>query len=215
MDGVHDMGGMHGFGSVLVPDGHLTHSEAWEPRAQMVGLLAGVVSRPRIEGLDPAVYLGSTYYDRWLLAAERGAVRRGVLAAADLQRWQEALAADPDRAVPAATGDAAATELVRQFLHRAPALEPAPDARFGPGDRVRVRRTRVASHHRCPRYVKGAAGTVESVVGLDAVPGVRPGDGEVEPVYTVCFASEELWGPCDEPPFELLIDLWDRYLEPA
>jgi nitrile hydratase len=32
MDGVHDMGGMHGFGSVVEPDGELVFHDSWEPR---------------------------------------------------------------------------------------------------------------------------------------------------------------------------------------
>jgi hypothetical protein len=38
---------------------------------------------------------------------------------------------------------------------------------------------------------------------------------EPEPVYAVAFASQELWGGSDEPPWTVLLDLFDTYLEPA
>ena len=40
------------------------------------------------------------------------------------------------------------------------------------GDRVRVRRIRPAGHTRCPRYLRGARGTIARVQGLDGVPDV-------------------------------------------
>ncbi len=36
---------------------------------------------------------------------------------------------------------------------------------FRPGQRVRVRRMRPEGHTRCPRYVRGALGTIERVHG--------------------------------------------------
>ena len=96
----------------------------------------------------------------------------------------------------------------------------AADPRFDVGDRVRVRRMRPEVHHRCPRYVRGAIGVVERVAGDEHVPRAGPGqpDGPLEAVYTVRFDSTELWGDrreAGEPPYELLIDLWERYVEAA
>ena len=65
-------------GPVVTEDGELTHHEPWELRAQGVALFAvrgGM--RPWIERLDPATYLTSPYYVRWLRAAELGALAQG------------------------------------------------------------------------------------------------------------------------------------------
>ncbi len=73
-------------------------------------------------------------------------------------------------------------------------------------------------HHRCPRYIRGAIGEVEKVVADDFVPGTRMSEDIVEAVYTIRFDSTELWGDRaadGEPPFDLFIDQWERYLEPA
>ena len=98
-----------------------------------------------------------------------------------------------------------------------PTLSVAVNARFKPGDRVRVRRMRPNGHTRCPRYVRGAVGVVERVQGTDLLPD-RATYGlptEPEPVYAVAFASQDLWGVSDDPPWTVIVDLFDAYLEPA
>ena len=94
-------------------------------------------------------------------------------------------------------------------------LAPAPDARFGAGDAVRVRRMRPEGHTRCPRYARGATGIVEAVRGLDAFPDIGPYAGPDEPVYAVAFSSDDLFGPSPEGRWTVLLDLFDSYLEPA
>lgn len=214
MDGVHDMGGMHGFGPVHTADGHLAYHEPWELRAQILGLLSGSVSRDGIEHLDPATYLASSYYVRWLLAAENTLVRSGRLDPADLKRWETTFAQDPDARPPVAS-DPSTVEFLRTGLgpHTHGAAE---SPLFGRGDRVRVRRIHPEHHHRSPRYIRGAVGEVERVCGADPVPGLPAGEEAVEPVYTVRFSSVDLFGDRSsdgEPPYVLLIDLWERYLE--
>ena len=85
MDGAHDMGGMHGFGSVaaLVEPDEPTFHERWEGRTfgLMIttgGLRAGGV-RPNIEAMPPAAYLAASYYERWAFSVERGLVLANTL----------------------------------------------------------------------------------------------------------------------------------------
>jgi nitrile hydratase len=94
---------------------------------------------------------------------------------------------------------------------------PPPGARFAPGDRVRVKRMRPPGHTRCPRYARGVAGVIERVDGADRLPdrAVYGERVEREPVYSVAFRSTDLWGEGAEPPWTVLLDLWDSYLEPA
>lgn len=75
MDGVHDLGGMHGFGPVPVDDDGPGFHEPWEAR---VWALSGPVMqrttidrfRYSIERMAPAAYLTSSYFGRWLQAIE-------------------------------------------------------------------------------------------------------------------------------------------------
>ena len=218
MDGIHDMGGMAGFGPVDVDDVGPTH-EPWEARAQVVALLGSDGSRASIEALAPAEYLQAGYYERWLLSAERRCVEMGNIADEDLERWRSALAKDPER-LPPRSHDPDAAEALVEVLTTTPVLGPATSPRFAVGDRVRVRRMRPEEHHRCPRYVRGVIGVVERVVGDDHVPRPAPGEelGPLEAVYTVGFDSNDLWGDRSaggETPFEVMIDLWESYLEGA
>jgi hypothetical protein len=63
--------------------------------------------------------------------------------------------------------------------------------------------------------VRGAAGVVESVRGVDAFPDIGPYQGPEEPVYSVAFRSDDLFGPSEERSWTILLDLFETYLEPA
>jgi nitrile hydratase len=97
-------------------------------------------------------------------------------------------------------------------------MDPPPEqVRFGPGSGVRVKRMHPRGHTRCPRYVRGAVGVVEAVRGSDRLPDLAVYGQKVDPqpVYSVAFGSDELWGPSDEPAWIVFLDLWEDYLEPA
>ena len=85
--------------------------------------------RAWIERLDPATYLASSYYARWLLAAEDGVVAKGVVTPDDLQRWHDRFAADrtPRRRWSSTTSSAGCVERV----HDHPRPLAAGDARPG------------------------------------------------------------------------------------
>lgn len=212
VDGVHDMGGMHGFGSVVTDDGDLTSHEPWETRAQIVALISGLGTRAAIERIEPDSYLASGYYERWLRAAENTAIHRGLLTAAELDSWRDRLA-DPDTVMPTRS-DPGVAYIIRTLgpHHHGDAEDPS----FAVGDRVQVRRMRPEAHHRCPRYLRGAIGQVEKVLGDDPVPGLPPEEAVSETCYTVRFESSDLFGAdaAEGPtPHVVLIDLWERYLE--
>jgi len=220
MDGIHDLGGMHGFGAVVVPGAEAPYHERWEARVFALSLLVGVEglgsgpgSRAVREEMAPAHYLEASYYERWLWSAERRLERKGTIRPGEVESMMQRLAdgeAEPRRRDP---------ELGRRALEvlRRPEPMPAVDgrARFAPGDRVCVRRMRHLRHTRCPRYVRGAVGVVERVRGLDLLPELltHGEDGAPEPVYAVRFSSEALFGRDGRPPWTVVVDLWESYLE--
>jgi nitrile hydratase len=61
------------------------------------------------------------------------------------------------------------------------------------------------------------AGTVERVQGADRLPdrAVYGERAQPEPVYSVAFSSDDLWGRGEGPPWTVLLDLWESYLEAA
>ena len=78
MNGIHDMGGMHGFGPVQIEADEPLFHAAWERRALGLTLAMGATgqwnidqSRSARESLPPATYLTAGYYGIWLRALER------------------------------------------------------------------------------------------------------------------------------------------------
>lgn len=216
------MGGMHGFGTVAEPGSELPYHERWEPRIFALHLLtgfeglgAGPGGRQTREQMDPASYLAASYFERWTWSAEQRMLRKGTIAPGEVDAMMERLAAGEQ--VPVHADPAMAERIIGRLQRRAPMDPPPAGARFGPGERVRVRRMRPDGHTRCPRYVRGVAGTVEAVRGADRLPDLTTygAPAQPEPVYAVRFASDDVWGPSEEPRFTVLLDLWDSYLEPA
>jgi nitrile hydratase beta subunit len=212
VDSVHDMGGMQGYGTAYWPGSEAPTHADWELRAFVLALITGPGSshafRHTIERLDPVRYLSGSYYERWLYEAEEALVSSGAITHEEVAAWERRL--QEGAAVPRSSDAAGAAGLVEALQRRRP-LEPAADARFSPGERVRVRRMRPAGHTRCPRYLRGARGTIARVHGSDGVPDVD--NAETEAVYAVAFDSAELWGD-DVGRHVVHADLWERYLEP-
>jgi nitrile hydratase beta subunit len=222
MDGIHDLGGMHGFGAVVEPGGEAPYHERWEPRIQALHLLveiqglgAGPGGRATREQMEPVRYLQASYYERWLWSAEQLLLAAGTIAPGEVERMMERLAAGGPAPAPHRDPDQAAGAV--DWLREVVPMQPAARPRFAPGQPVRVRRMRSAGHSRCPRYVRGALGVVEGVRGVDEVPDLAEHgkDTPVEPVYAVAFASEELWGHGQEPAWTVMLDLRESYLEAA
>lgn len=202
MNGVHDMGGMHGFGPVEVEPGEPVFHERWEARVR--GLMARTVGRyfhldefrHAIERMPAQDYLRASYYERWLVAVEtllveKGVVRRDELAAG---RAMSPPAPAPVRSQPPA------------------ALKSA----FAVGDRVITRNLNPSGHTRLPRYARSRSGVVRSVNGPFLLPDANAhGISRWEPCYAVEFSAAELWGPGHPAADSVCIDLWESYLTGA
>jgi len=215
MNGIHDMGGMHGFGRVeLEPDEPVFH-ERWEARVFGISALAsrrlgGNIDARRhgLERLDPVTYLANGYYGRWLARLERDLVQRGVLRAGELEAR---LAGGTAPAAPLPELPAPGPAPAHPFL-REPGRAPA----FRAGERVLTRNHQPAGHTRLPAYARARRGVVERVHPACVFPDTNAhGRGEhPQPVYAVRFAGSELWGEGAEPRSSVCVDLFESYLEP-
>ncbi len=98
MNGIHDLGGMHGMGPIDTEmDEPVFHAD-WERRtfALWTAAFAGGFfndneSRHAIENVTPARYLAKSYYEHWLHSLERVLVDKGQLERAELEAaWSKA-----------------------------------------------------------------------------------------------------------------------------
>src|SRR6185503_16978200 len=108
MNGVHDLGGMHGFGPVEREADEPVFHAPWEAvvvairRSRAMGRFFNIDEfRHSIERMDPAQYLGSSYYERWLDGLARVLVEKGVLTGEELEERAASVRA---RAEPPAAG---------------------------------------------------------------------------------------------------------------
>jgi nitrile hydratase beta subunit len=218
IDGIHDMGGMHGFGAVVVPGCEASYVAEWEVRTFAISTIVGIEGlglgggRPIREEMEPEHYLRASYYERWLWSTEQRLLRKGTIEPGEVDAWVERLLAG-EAVVRRADPEQAARD--RAACSTTSPLGEADETRFRPGDTVRVRRWRHSGHTRCPRYVRGALGAVEAIRGVDRLPDIGPYRGPLEPVYSVSFVSDDLFGPSDEGRWTVLLDLTESYLEPA
>jgi nitrile hydratase subunit beta len=219
MNGVADMGGMHGFGAVDRSDDSGPFHHDWERR--ILGITFSVLGaglfnvdeiRRATESVDPLTYLRSVYYERWLYSTEALLKEKGVISAAELANGRSA--APAVNTVPPVTKEVARMILEQGGTSRAPDGAPA---RFRPGDSVIARNINPHSHTRLPRYVRGRRGTVVSDHGIFVLPDSNASGLGPHPqhVYGVRFAARELWGPEASERDTLQIDLFDDYLDPA
>jgi nitrile hydratase len=224
MNGVHDMGGMHGFGPVRPEKDEPVFHEPWEGRVYAMLREIGARFAPPpiggnrdiIENMGPVRYLTASYYERFLEVLEQRALREGVVSETELAARTEQFRLDPGTPLPRRE-DAAATarSLERLHHHQNRPAEHGVAQRFNAGDEVRVRNLNWAGHNRLPRYLRGKRGVIERVNGLYHIEDAHAGAWEPLPqtVYTVQFSGLEVWGAESEPNLKVYAELWEGYLE--
>ncbi len=216
MDGIHDLGGMDGFGRIDAEPNEPVFHAAWEGRVmamQRAMMFAGAWNIDMLryvqERLPPQVYLGTSYYERWALATEGNLVERGCVDTDELTAGHSLRAGKPlARKLTAA--------MVRKGLIRGGYARPEQSpARFAPGERVRAKNIHPATHTRLPRYARGHVGTVVRTHGCHVFPDAAAIDRGEDPqwLYTVCFAARELWGPDADPTVSVSVEAFEPYLE--
>lgn len=223
MNGVHDMGGMHGFGPIVKDDAAF-HSP-WELRLRAIAnalIRRGVYNddefRRAIESLQPAQYLSLPYFERWLAAVQALLVEKGRLTADEMNELIQTLSQNPAGVERARrSDDRALTKTVAEAPQTARASDRAAAARFRVGDTVVTRNLHTKEHTRLPRYLRGKTGAISRVHGVYALPDTNAhGRGpNPEHVYSVRFVARDIWGDIAAPNDRLFIDLWESYLEPA
>ncbi len=219
MNGVHDMGGMHGMGPIQEEKNEPVFHARWEGRVFALRRAMGAwqkwnidVTRHEVELVPAAEYLRMSYYERQLAAFLELLVKRGFITRAELEVGKPAPGSSS--AVPALTVEKAAA-LVAKGVPTSRDIAVAP--RFQTGQRVRARNMHPVGHTRLPRYVRAKLGTIARDYGVFVFPDTNAHNLGEKPqhVYSVRFAARELWGEQAAPQDSVYVGLWDDYLEPA
>ena len=219
MDGVHDMGGMDGFGKVEPESNEPVFHAPWEGRVMAMNRAMGAagawnidMSRFSLESLPPVDYLGSTYYRKWFLGLERRLVALGFIGADEVAAGR---ALHP--AKPLKRGNFKVDDVQRVMSRGSFTRPPQGPARYKPGDRVLAKNMHSKTHTRLPRYVRGHVGVIERVQGCHVYPDTSASGAGDNPqwLYTVIFDNQDLWGADADPTVKVSIEAFEPYLEPA
>lgn len=219
MNGIHDLGGMHGFGRVDPETDEPVFHDDWEKRvfglfapAFAAGLFCVDEFRHAIERMPPAEYLQTSYYQHWLHAIETLALEKGAVTADELENGRAKtggktqtpalVAAD----VPALVAKGASARVDKDVKPK-----------FKEGDMVVVKNINPATHTRVPRYVRDKLGCIDRDHGVFVFPdSAAHGKGEKpQHCYSVYFSAQELWGSKASRNDSVFVDLWDDYLVSA
>ncbi len=224
MNGVHDVGGMDGFGRIEYEANEPVFHEPWERRVFGMALTgAGVppksldALRHELERLDPLQYLSSSYYERWLARIENAAIEAGLLSRDEIADRIKLFTTDPEQPVPRLEDP----ERTRQIAHALRTGRPTlrrvrHKPRFAIGDKIITRNLNPRGHTRLPRYARGKRGVIVAHHGAHVFPDSNAhGLGEnPQHLYTVRISARQLWGDTAQVKARVHLDLWESYLEP-
>jgi nitrile hydratase len=219
MNGVHDMGGMHGMGPIQSEKDEPVFHAPWEARVFALRRAMGAwrkwnidATRHQIELVPPVEYLRLSYYARQFVAFLEMLVKSGLVTRTEIE---SGIPADGQPKVTPVLTVEKAVALVAKGVPTNRDVKVV--ARFQPGQRVRTRNIHPVGHTRLPRYARGKTGTIDRNHGVFVFPDTNAHFLGEKPqhVYSVRFASRELWGEQAAAQDSVYVDMWEDYLEPA
>ena len=219
MNGVHDMGGMHGLGPIAPEADEPIFHEPWEARALALNLAAAAwgrwtldASRHQRELIPGPDYLRMSYYEKWIAGLEALMLKTGLITDEELATGLPARGAA--KLTPPLTPDKVAPAMARGGPTDRAIGAPV---RFAVGEAVRARNINPAGHTRLPRYARGHRGVISHDHGGHVFPDANAhGQGEApQRLYQVRFEAAELWGADARGRGAVYLDLWESYLESA
>ena len=212
-----DLGGVDGFGPIVMDDDFEPFHGEWESRVHALTLAMGAtgcwnldMTRSARETLPNYGHL--SYYEKWLAGLEKLLLANGLVA-------RDELAAGRAREAPLPVSRVLHADQVCAVLAQgAPTIRvPSAAAKFRRGDKVRTRLDQVPHHTRLPGYLRGKVGTIERVHGAHVYADARSqGIGEnPEWLFTVLFDAATVWGGAARAGDSVSFDAWQPYLESA
>lgn len=220
MNGIHDMGGMHGMGPIQTEKNEPVFHEPWEGRSYALNRAIGAwrkwnidTSRHQIELLPPEQYLRMSYYEKWFVRLVQLMVKTGLITEAEAESGKAAPGSA--KATPPLTPEQVPLMSLNRNIPSS--KDPGVSPRFQVGQHVRAKNIQPLGHTRLPRYARGKSGDVVHDHGVHNFPdtnahGLGP---KRQHLYSVRFAARELWGEQASAQDFVYLDLWDDYLDHA
>jgi nitrile hydratase subunit beta len=212
-----DLGGVDGFGPIVMDDDDEPFHGEWEARIHALTLAMGAtgcwnldMTRSARETLPNYGHL--SYYEKWLAGLEKLLLANGLVT-------RDELATARAREAPLPLARVLHADQVSALLAQgAPTARVASTAaKFRCGDKVRTRSDQMPHHTRLPGYLRGKVGTIERVHGSHVFADARSqGIGEnPEWLYSVVFDAASVWGGEANAGDRVSFDAWQPYLESA
>ena len=217
MNGIHDMGGMHGMGPIQPEHAEPVFHARWEARVFAMVRAIGAwgkwnidASRHQRELIPPAEYLRMSYYEKWLAGLLELMVKKGLVTREEISTGR-ASPATPKSQPPLTAGKVAPFTARGSPTNRAVSAAP----RFQPGDIIRTRNINPSGHTRLPRYARAKRGAIDRVHGAFVFPDTNAAFHGENPqhLYSVRFSARELWGEQAAARDTVYLDLWESYFE--
>ncbi len=215
MDGIHDMGGMHGFGTIPYEKDQPTFHHDWERRVW--GLKFGSTvpdwvnldyARHSLERMPPDLYVSYSYFERFLYAITTTLLSGRFITLEEVQNGKATSGSAPRT-------DAAGPESVDPYSHPGFRRDIDAEPLFKIGDRVRTENLHPSGHTRLPRYARDKVGQIHLHHGAHVLPDTNAhGQGESPThLYTVAFSARDLWGAEAAAKDKVFLDIQECHLE--
>ena len=214
MDGIHDLGGKQGFGTVKQQRDFVPFETSWEARMWALSFFVGSPDlttdrfRHLIELLDPVDYLTHNYFDKWYFSIVTDMVASGILSDEELKSGRASVSAPPPASLSLSEVLETACGYSRSSKRE---IDHAPI--YYVGQIVRTQKYGISGHTRLPAYARNRQGDVIAYHGSHVLPDTNVNNVEApQHLYTVRFAAQELWGPDAAQNDFINIDAWESYL---
>ena len=218
MNGIHDMGGMHGMGPIQVEKDEPVFHEPWEARTYVLTRAIAAwrrwnidTGRYHIEVIPPDQYLRMSYYEKWFVRLVELLVKTGLITRTEAETGKPAPGSM--KLTPPLTADKVMAAALNRNIPSS--HDPSVSPQFKVGQRVRARNINPTGHTRLPRYARGKLGKITHDHGVHNFPDTSAhGLGaKRQHLYSVRFAARELWGDQASAHDFVYLDMWDDYLE--
>lgn len=221
MDGIHDLGGRHGFGKVINDEqtnagGEIQFQEPYEARVRaMVTLMTPAPDwnidwfRHCRELIDPADYLTRPYFDQWVQSYGAMLVNSGWATIDELSTGKSSQ--NISGVKPPVNAQQALDYVV---THRQFDSDVSAEPQFQLNDPVHTTTAVPTGHTRLPAYARGRSGTVIAHHGAHIFPDAMAlNEKRYEHLYTIEFKCDDLWPESKGSADTVTLDLWESYLE--